>query len=93
MSPRPYSFIRYFVAWMLLSLIALTLLDSIELELFFVVSLIGFLVVTELMTPINIRPEWHRRLRWVIALGLVVFGYIVTRRILEILPYELSVTL
>lgn len=90
MAPNPLRFVRYVVAWMLATLIILALLGSVELELFFVISLIGVLVVTELMTPFNVRPEWHRRLRWVIVLGLGVFGYIVIRRIIAILPFELT---
>lgn len=66
--------------------LALTLLDALTYELFFVVSLIGFLVVTELTAPFAITPRWRRRLNYVIALGLVVFAYVVIRRILEILP-------
>jgi hypothetical protein len=50
------------------------------------VSLIGFLVVVELTEPIRITPTWRRRLRWLIPPALLVFGYIVIRRILEILP-------
>ena len=73
-------------AWMLASLLGLVLLQSLSGELFFMLSLIGFLVVTELTAPFNVTPRWRRRLRWLIALGLVVFGYIVVRRILEILP-------
>jgi hypothetical protein len=52
----------------------------------FVVSLIGLLVVTELTAPFAITPAWRRRLLWVIGVGLLGFGYIVIRRILEILP-------
>jgi len=92
MAPKPHRFVRYFLAWTLASLLGLVLLDSLELELFFVGSLIGLLVVTELLTPINLRPAWHRRLQWVIALGLAVFGYIVVRRILEILPVEFTLS-
>jgi hypothetical protein len=33
-----------------------------------------------------VTPTWRRRLKWLIAVGLVVFGYIVVRRILAILP-------
>jgi hypothetical protein len=57
-----------------------------ELELFFVLSLIGLLVIVELTAPISITPAWRRRLPWFIAIGLLVFGVIVVRRILEILP-------
>ena len=74
------------MAWMLSAAFVLVLLDSLTLELFFVVSLIGFLVITELTAPFNVTPRWRRRLKWLIALGLAGFGYIVVQRILDILP-------
>lgn len=61
------------------------MLDSMGPELFFVLSLIGVLVVVELTAPVNVTPQWRRRLLVVIALGLVVFVAIVTRRIVSIL--------
>lgn len=83
---RRQRFINGQTAWMLTAVLLLTLLDAMSLELFFVLSLIGFLVITELTAPFNVTPEWRKRLKWLIALGLVVFGYVVVRRILEILP-------
>lgn len=83
---RRERFIHGTVAWMLAAIVALALLDALRLELFFVVSLIGLLVVVELTAPFNVTPAWRRRLRWIILVGLVGFGYIVIRRILEILP-------
>jgi hypothetical protein len=71
---------------MLAAALALALLDSLSYELFFVVSLIGFLVVVELTAPFEVTPRWRSRLKWLIGIGLLVFGYIVVRRILEILP-------
>ena len=71
---------------MLGAALVLALLGSLSYELFFVVSLIGFLVVVELTAPFEVTPEWRSRLKWLIAIGLVVFGYIVVRRILAILP-------
>lgn len=67
------------------SLIVLTLLKSFSLELFFVLSLISLLVVTELTAPFQITPTWRRRLIWVILIGLSGFAYIVIRRIQTIL--------
>ena len=66
--------------------LSLVLVDSLSLELFFVISLIGFLVITELTAPFSITPAWRRRLRWVIGIGLLIFGYVVIRRIMAILP-------
>lgn len=83
---RRQRFIHGQAAWMLLALVVLALLGSLSLELFFVVSLIGFLVMVELTAPLNVTPRWRARLKWIILAGLAVFGYIVIRRILEILP-------
>jgi hypothetical protein len=83
---RRERFVHATVAWMLGAVLVLSLLDSLSLELFFVVSLIGFLVVTELTAPFNLTPRWRARLKWLILAGLLVFGYVVVRRILEILP-------
>ncbi|WP_026177929.1 MULTISPECIES: hypothetical protein [Haladaptatus] len=83
---RRQRFIHGQLAWMLASLLVLAALGSLSLELFFVLSLIGLLVIVELTAPFNVTPRWRRRLKWFIALGLVVFGIIVVRRILAILP-------
>jgi len=81
-------FIHAQLAWMLGVIILLGVLGSLSLELFFVLSLIGFLIVIELTASPTITPPWRTRLFWFVALGLTVFGIIVIRRILEILPAE-----
>lgn len=85
-SPRRQRFLHGQTAWMLASLVVLAALGSLSLDLYFVVSLIGFLVLVELTAPFNVTPEWRSRLKWLILAGLVVFAGIVVRRILEILP-------
>jgi len=67
-------------------LLMLVLLDSLTGELFFVISLIGLLIVIELTAPFHVTPAWRKRLWVLIGLGLLGFGVIVIRRILEILP-------
>lgn len=83
---RRNRFITGTFAWNLASLFVLVVLNALTYELFFVVSLIGFLVVVELTAPLNVQPAWRRRLRWLILVGLLVFTGIVVRRILAILP-------
>jgi hypothetical protein len=83
---RRHRFVYGQVALMLSAALALSLLGSLDLELFFVVSLIAFLVNVELTAPFHVTPPWRRRLRWIILVGLVAFGYVVVRRILAILP-------
>ena len=79
-------FVYALVAWMVSVILLLAVLDALELELLFVISLIGLLVVVELTAPFNVTPRWRRRLLPVIVAGLAGFGYIVIRRIIEILP-------
>ncbi len=74
---------------MLSVIVLLTLFDALSPELFFLLSLIGLLIVTELTAPVNVTPEWRRRLRWIILVGLAVFGYIVARWLVEVIPWEL----
>jgi len=83
---RRQRFIHGQAAWMLGTILVLTALGALSLEVFFVLSLIGLLVVIELTAPFNVTPRWRARLRWVILVGLLGFVYVVVRRILEILP-------
>jgi len=83
---RRERFVHAQMAWMLAAIVVLALLGSLTLELFFVVSLIGFLVVVELTAPFEVTPRWRRRLKWLILAGLVGFAILVIRRVLAILP-------
>ena len=85
MGTRSFRFVVAQMAGMLASLLMLTLLGAFSYELFFVLSLISLLVVTELTAPFQITPTWRRRLLWVILIGLSGFAYIVIRRIQTIL--------
>jgi hypothetical protein len=86
-TPCRQRFIHIQIAWMCVTLLLLTTLDLLSLELFFVFSLVGFLVATEFtaLSDSNITPAWRLRLRWFILAGLVFFGYVVVRRILKTL--------
>lgn len=83
---RRERFVHGTAAWMLGAVVVLTLLEALTLELFFVVSLVGFLIVTELTAPFNLTPRWRARLKWLVLAGLAGFTYVVVRRVLEILP-------
>lgn len=83
---RRLRFVHGQLAWMVGGLLLLTVLDALTAELFFVISLIGFLVIIELTAPFRITPVWRKRLWVIILFGLLVFAFIVVRRILAILP-------
>ncbi|ELY37697.1 hypothetical protein [Natronorubrum tibetense] len=81
-------FVRWQLAWMLAAILALAAVGAFSYELFFVLSLLGLLIVTELTAPVAVTPDWRRRLRWLILLGLTGFAVIISRRVLEILSPE-----
>ncbi|WP_092663809.1 hypothetical protein [Halorientalis persicus] len=83
---RRQQFLYGQIAWMLSTLVLLAVLGALSMDLYFVISLIGFLVLVELSAPFNITPQWRSRLKWPIFLGLIGFSAIVVKRILEILP-------
>jgi len=83
---RRQRFVRWQVAWMVGTVLALALAESLTLEVFFVGSLVGFLLLTVFVVPLNVTPAWRTRLRWLLLAGLLVFGVLVVRRVLGILP-------
>lgn len=83
---RRSQFIHSQISWMIGTILVLTLLNSLTTELFFVLSLIGLLIIVELTSPFRITPVWRKRLWVLIIIGLLGFAIIVVRRILDILP-------
>lgn len=83
---RRQRFVYGQVAWMLLVVLLLAVIDGLTVEAVFAGSFLGFLVLLDSTDPINIAPDWRRRLRWIIILGFLGFGYIVVQRILSIFP-------
>ena len=83
---RHLRFVVAQVAWMFGVLFGLVLLGTLTFELFFVLSFIGLLIVVELTATYTVRPRWRVRLWWMVLLGFVGFSYLITRRILSILP-------
>lgn len=74
-----------FGAWVFLVLAALVLFGSLDYEYFFVLCLIGFLIIVELSGPFTTKPAWRSRVNIVIAIGVLVFGLIVVNKVLDIL--------
>jgi len=68
------------------TVLILSQFEVLSLELFFILSLIGFAAIVDLTAPFSVMPVWRKRLKRIIGVGLIIFGYIVIRRILAILP-------
>lgn len=83
---RRLRFVNAQLAWMLGAVLLLSMVGELTLEAFFVVSLVGFLVLVELTAPFSVEPHWRTRLKWLIVLGMLGFGYVMMDRFLEFLP-------
>ncbi|MGC9435593.1 MAG: hypothetical protein ACP5C4_05850 [Methanomicrobiales archaeon] len=71
--------------WTVVIIAFMLLARTLSLEIFFVLWLIGLLVVAELAEPAFLRPRYLQYLRVVVAAGVIVFGAIVAQKVLEIL--------
>lgn len=74
------------LVWIVGTFVSLAFLGFLTIEMVFIVSLIGFILITEFTAPFGDSPRWRILLDAVIVLGFLLFGYIVIRRILEALP-------
>jgi len=70
---------------MFITLFFLILGNNLDPELFFVLNLIGFLVLVELTTPFHFKPEWKNRLKWVVLVGVIGFSIIIIKKIMLII--------
>ncbi|MDD3069850.1 MAG: hypothetical protein PHX88_01480 [Methanoculleus horonobensis] len=70
--------------WLFLVVFFMLLARSLNLEIFFVLWLIGILVVVVLVDPVFSRPRYLQWIRYIIAVGVAIFGYIVALKVVEI---------
>ena len=71
--------------WLVIISCFMLLAYRFDLEIFFVLWLIGLLVIVELMDTRFTLPPYLRYIKYLIAVGIVLFGAIVTQKVLEIL--------
>lgn len=70
------------IVWMAVALVVLLGLGMFSPEFYYIVSFIGFLVVTQLFAPVESVPDWWHRVKLLVLVGFFVFGYLAARRIL-----------
>lgn len=73
------------VIWLLLVIFFMVLARNLSLEIFFVLWLIGLLVIVELIRPSFVKPSYLRYLAYLVAAGILVFAVIVVKKVMEIL--------
>ena len=83
---HPVVLVASLLVWILVAAVLLSVIGAFSLELFYVLSFLGFLALTELLTPSDVSVGWRRAVGVLTALGLVGFIYLIYRRLLEVLP-------
>ncbi|MEG3057128.1 MAG: hypothetical protein RQM90_14405 [Methanoculleus sp.] len=82
---KKYYAAAVFAIWLIIVTFFMVLNRTLDLEVYFVLSLIGLLVVAVLIDGAFSRPRYMRYLGYVIAAGVALFAYIVVEKILEII--------
>ncbi len=72
------------MAWMIGTVLTLVAFGRHSYELFFLLTVLGLLVIADLTAPSVVQPQWRSRLRTLIVLGLIGFTIVVLHRLLEI---------
>ena len=73
------------IIWFAVITAFMLLNQPLDLEVFFVLALIGLLVVVELIDTTTVQPRYLRRIKYVIAVGVLLFVYIVVNKIMGII--------
>jgi len=73
------------VAWLIIVMFFMIIAWNINLEIFFVLWLIGLLVIVEMVDPAFIQPQYMRYIKYLVAAGMVIFGAIMAQKVLEII--------
>jgi hypothetical protein len=75
--------------WLTIIALFMLFIERIDLALFFILGFIGFLVIVELMEPYYVKPGYHLYIRFLIAVGIVIFVAIVAQKVLDLLGLEI----
>jgi hypothetical protein len=75
--------------WLTIVAVFMLLLHQFDLEIFFVLMLIGILIIAELIKDQYIQPMYQRCLNYLIGAGIIVFGAIVVQKVFEVLGLEI----
>lgn len=85
MGQKQLRFVYLLSFWMFIVLFFLVIGNNLDIEIFFVLNLIGFLVLVELTTLFHFKPAWMNRIKWVVLTGVIGFSYIVMKKVLAII--------
>jgi len=77
--------------WLIMVALYMLLSRRFDFVFFFVLCFFGVLVIMQLLEPDYVKPDYLQYIRYIIEVGIVIFGAIVAQKIMEILGLEIVV--
>jgi len=74
-----------FALWLTIVSLCMLLIQRFDIELFFVLCLLGIFVIVQLMQSNYVQPGYLQYIRYITAAGIVMFGILVAQKVMEIL--------
>jgi hypothetical protein len=74
-----------FTIWLMVITAFMVLTRAIDLDVFFVLAVIGLFVVVVMIDTSSVQPRYMQRMKYVVATAILIFGFVVANRIVEIL--------
>jgi hypothetical protein len=71
--------------------ILMLLAHWVDIEVFFVLSLLGFLMIIQLIQPRYVQSRYIQYIRYLIGGSIVIFGVIVAMKVMKILGLEIVI--
>lgn len=73
-----------FITWMMVIVGFMLLIRTFDLDIFFVLALLGLLAVVVLIDTTSVQPRYMRQMNYLIVAALLVFSYVVANRIVGV---------
>jgi hypothetical protein len=75
--------------WLTLISVLMILLQHVDFEIFFILFMLGILIFVQFLEPNFVQPRYLQYIRYIISVGIVIFGLIVALKVMEILGFEI----
>jgi hypothetical protein len=78
-----------FALWLTVVSIFMLYFQQLDIEIFFSLGLIGFLVIVLLIEPNYIQPSYMQFIWYIITIGIMIFVAIIIQKVMIFLGFEI----
>ena len=80
-----------FALWLTMISVFMLYYQQLNIEIFFILGLIGFLAIVLIIEPSYIQPDYMRFIWYLIAIAILIFSAIIIQQVTGILGYEIYI--